>query len=82
MISRLDGPVACQQHPDKTLSLNCVTCQTVICKQCKTSVQHERHQSESVTTALSRTVQEIRNNLRKIADNDKVCVINHFSKDA
>ena len=68
---RLDGPVNCPLHSDKQLDLNCVTCREVICEQCKTT-RHKTHKTETVSTALARTIEEIRTNLRKIAENDNV----------
>ena len=73
---RLDGPVNCPLHSDKQLDLNCVTCREVICEQCKTT-RHKTHKTEPVPTALARTIEEIRTNLRKMAENDKVSTKQH-----
>ena len=69
--TKLDGPVTCSAHTSHLLDYSCATCGSVICEQCK-ATQHAKHKVEPVATALARTVQEIRTNLRRISENDKV----------
>ena len=57
-LQKIKVDIPCPKHLSKIVEMNCITCNTAICSQCKFE-EHDTHNSESVASALERCLPKV-----------------------